>query len=82
MMHGYNEGYGMMRGFGILNFGYGSLIMIVIVLIIVYAIYKLFSDSHSMNFEDHSLDVLKSRFVQGEISEEEYISIKKILQRK
>jgi putative membrane protein len=67
-----------MMGYG---FGYGGICMmlipIVLVIIIVYAVYKLTGHSnnngHYNNIGSNSaLDILNERFVRGEITEEEY----------
>ncbi len=85
MMYGYgfqdNNGYRMMGGY--FNNGYGFIIPLILIIIIVYALYKLFSYRTHSNYEsNNSLNILKSKYVQGEISEDDYLRKKDILTRK
>lgn len=75
MMHG----YGLMHGYGILG-GYGYIIFILLFLIIAYALYKIFSNNNNERaVNNQSLEILKTKYVQGEISEEEYLRKKEVL---
>jgi putative membrane protein len=67
-----------MMGYGV---GYGGMFMVliptVLVVIIVYAIYKLIGHSnnkgHYNNIRGNSaMDILNERFARGEITEQEY----------
>lgn len=74
---GYGYGNGFSSNFGIFH-GFG---MFIFFGIIILALYLLFRNNNQSNNND-SLDVLKVKFVQGEISEEEYLSKKNVLKRK
>ena len=68
-------------GFGCFG-GYYSLLMLVagiaITIIVAVLIYKLIKTN---NGDDDALELLKLKFVKGEISEEEYISKKNALKK-
>jgi putative membrane protein len=70
------HGYEMMNGFGIwggIIMGFGLLILILVVLYF----YK-----QNNNTNSDALELLKMRFVKGEISEEEYLNKKRLLLKK
>ncbi len=71
-MMGY--GYGMMGG-------YGMIIPLILIGVIIYAVVKLSQSSHGSNNRggNDALEILKQRYANGEISEEEYTQKKKIL---
>lgn len=73
-MMGY--GYGLMGGFGMI-------IPLILIGVIIYAAVKLSQTSQENNNSHRSgsdaLDVLNQRFANGEISEEEYTKKKKML---
>lgn len=82
MMHGrgyfngYYNGYDCFRFFSNpWNIGIG----IIIILIVAYIIHKLIRKNH--NGSDRSLELLKMKYVSGEISEEEYIRRREILRK-
>jgi putative membrane protein len=60
------------------------LIWIVIILALVLVVVKIFKslngDSVSRSDRNDSLDILKVRFAKGEITQEEYVKMKKILE--
>lgn len=68
-------GYGMMGGFGI--------IPLLLIALIIYAVVKLVQGSNGNSNTgkqgNDALDILNQRFANGEISEEEYNKMKKIL---
>ncbi|HEY5509077.1 MAG TPA: SHOCT domain-containing protein [Paludibacter sp.] len=72
----YDYGYGMMNGFGI----WGGIIMgfglLVLILVAIY-FYK-----QNNNTNNDALELLKMKFVKGEITEEEYVNKKSILLKK
>lgn len=73
-MMGY--GYGLMGGFGMI-------IPLILIGVIIYAVVKL-SQTSQENNNNHrggsdALDILNQRFANGEISEEEYTKKKKML---
>ncbi len=81
-MYGYNcetNGYGFMRGYGFFN-GYGFIILILLVIVIIYAAYKLLNNNNYSS-DNQALEYLKTRFAQGEITEEEYLRTKKTLKK-
>ncbi|WP_290852962.1 SHOCT domain-containing protein [Fervidobacterium sp.] len=52
-------------------------------LIAVFVIYKLFfAKSNLLRKKDNAIEILKERFVKGEISEEEYRKMRSILEEK
>ncbi|WP_448375489.1 SHOCT domain-containing protein [Fervidobacterium sp.] len=52
-------------------------------LIAVFVIYKLFFEkSNLLRKKDNAIEILKERFVKGEISEEEYRKMRSILEEK
>jgi putative membrane protein len=72
----YGYGYEMMNGFGIwggIIMGFGLLIL---TLVVIY-FYK-----QNNNTNSDALELLKMKFVKGEITEEEYINKKSILLKK
>ena len=69
-------GYGTMGGFGMI-------IPLLLIGVIIYAVVKLSESSHK-TYNNHrggsdALDILNQRYANGEISEEEYTKKKKIL---
>ncbi|KJS28868.1 MAG: hypothetical protein VR64_22390 [Desulfatitalea sp. BRH_c12] len=75
----------MNYGYGHMMYGYGGWIMWIILIVLVFLVIYLFtqqkrsSSSESANGET-ALDILKKRFARGEISKEEYESMKRDLQ--
>ncbi|WP_408011509.1 SHOCT domain-containing protein [Pseudalkalibacillus sp. A8] len=67
----------MMMGWGILN----MILTILIVGFIIYGIILVVMKPFEKK-QDSSLEILRERFAQGEITEQEYEEKKKILQRK
>lgn len=88
MMNGYgygdNDHYGMMGGYGGGFFGgFGFFIVLLLLIVIGYAIYKIISNNnHHYTSQDQSLEILKSKYISGEISEEEYLHKKNIIKNK
>lgn len=82
MMHGrgyfngYYDGYDCFRFF---NNPWSIGIGIMIILIVTYIIYKLIRKNH--NRSDKSLELLKIKYVSGEISEDDYIRRREILRK-
>lgn len=89
MMHGYENGFG--GGYG-MHGGYGWqwIIPIIIIAVIVYAAYKLINannTNHNNNdrvqpYAKSSIEELDRRFVNDEITEEEYMKKKKLINDK
>lgn len=79
---GINGTFGMMGGY--MNSGWGLLIMgivLLVVVLIVVAVVAAIRKSHrtSLVQGSESLAVLNERFVKGEITEEEYTRMKRVL---
>jgi len=82
---GYNNVYSCFGGHG--NFGnFGGFISpfhigfaIIITLLIIFAIYKLTKKKD--NQSDEVLEILKMKYVSGEIDEEEYVKRKNVLKK-
>ena len=72
----YGYGYGMMNGFGI----WGGIIMGFGILILILGAIYLYKQNNNNN--NDALELLKMKFVKGEITEEEYINKKSILLKK
>jgi putative membrane protein len=72
----YGYGYGMMNGFGI----WGGIIMGFGILILILGAIYLYKQNN--NNSNDALELLKMKFVKGEITEEEYINKKSILLKK
>jgi putative membrane protein len=74
-MMGYGYGNNFMGGW------FGMIIPLIIIVIVIFAIYKLLQNNNTKNIEpkNNSLDILNERFARGEINEEEYNTKKNIL---
>lgn len=88
MGRGYNGfgrfGGGMMHGYFGNGFMYGGLGMliacaVIVVLVVVAFVIIVKRNKHNRHVGSAALDELKIRFAKGEISEEEYLRKKKIL---
>lgn len=80
-MMGYNSynGYGNMMG----NFGWGGLLIgfllfILVIAVVVYAI-RSFDRPHSVSSINSAMEIAKQRYAKGEITKEEFESIKERL---
>ncbi len=74
-------GYGMMGSFGWFGICVMILIGILVIIGIVFLIRSLVNHSNRVNFSssDRSIEILKERLAKGEITKEEYETIKKSL---
>lgn len=83
----FNRGAGMMNGYGyssgghFMMMGAGLLVLALIVVAVVVIVKKSSKKSASAEM-DGSLELLNDRFVKGEITEEEYTRMKKVLKGK
>lgn len=72
-------GYNMMSGWGIIM----MITWVLLIVVIVYVLMKLVQGSNntdkSQNSRDEALEILKQRYAKGELSDEEYQQKKKIL---
>lgn len=74
-------GYGMMRGFGAFGwFGwvFQIIVLVAVIYLVIYAV-RAFSTSNkhrSVSSNESALNILAERFARGEISAEEYKSMK------
>jgi len=68
------------RGFGCLGYysPLGVILAVMIIIVVAVIIYKMFKKN---NGDDDALELLKLKFVKGEISEEEYLAKKNILKK-
>lgn len=81
----FGGGFGFMGSY--MHSGWGLLMMggaLLVTIIIVVAIVAIIRKSHRTNNDqvDESLAALNERFVKGEITEEEYTKMKKVLKTK
>lgn len=85
MMMFRNSAYGIGRCFSGLGMGawgpWGMLIGLGITILVVSLVIILFQRNRRSNTNEHLLDVLKERYVNGEITEEEYLTKKNILNK-
>jgi putative membrane protein len=72
----YGYGYEMMNGFGI----WGGIIMGFGLLVLILAVIYFYKQNNNTNSD--ALELLKMKFVKGEITEEEYVNKKSILLKK
>jgi len=87
MMRGFGsyqnfDGYGMMGNLGWFGMLVMLLIIILVIIGIVFLFRSLFSYSNRANFSssnNRSIEILKERLAKGEITKEEYETIKKSL---
>lgn len=78
----YNDGYcgGYMGG----GFGWHWIIPIILIGLTIFVIFSLTSTNKnsSTNHSNHALDELNKKFVNGEISEEDYLRRKDLIKKK
>ena len=79
MMYG-REFWGSNGCFGFNYFPYWHLIVIGVIIILVFIVLK--NKKSNTKNSDEIIDILNRKFVNGEISEEEYINKKNILTKK
>ncbi len=81
MMHGYNWfGHGMYpMGFGF--FGLWQWLIIIGIVLILVAVFRS-RRKGSLGGEEDALEIIRRMYAKGEISEEEYLNRKKVLERK
>ncbi|MDF2700045.1 MAG: hypothetical protein K0Q49_1601 [Haloplasmataceae bacterium] len=73
MMYGFDNGFNCG--------GYGFVIPILLIVVIIFAAYKLFLNNNHVSNND-ALNELNKKFVNGDISEEDYLKRKQILKTK
>lgn len=68
--------YGSMHDWGMHGWGYGAfvawMLFILVVVVIAYVVYKLFSGAHPRSPMETPLEILKRRYARGEITKEEF----------
>jgi len=69
-------------GFGLMNNGWSILIAVGVILIIALLVYIFVHNRNKKVSKDPLVEVLKMKYVQGEISEEEYLQRKEVIGRK
>ena len=79
MMYG-NSFWGSNGCFGLNYFPYWHLIVIGVIIILVFIVLK--NKKSNTKNSDEIIDILNRKFVNGEISEEEYLNKKNILRKK
>ena len=75
-------GHGGCFGYGFFNTGGSHYLMLLGVALVVAAIILFVKHKKNDAKEDQTLALLKTKFVQGEITEEEYLNRKNVLKRK
>lgn len=75
----YNNGY---WGYGFMNTGWSWLIALGVILLIVSVIYLLVKRNNYQTSGYNALESLKTKYVNSEITEEEYLKRKKIINEK
>lgn len=78
-------GYGMwgMMGGGFMGFGWLIMLFpIIFILILVFALFEYFADKKAYHEEKSHIEILNQRYARGEISREEYLRMKKDLERR
>ncbi len=75
MMYGYDDGYGMFVV-------WGFIIHIILIGIIVFVVYKLFASNHLQKNKNSAIDELNTKFVNGELTEKEYLRKKELINKK
>lgn len=78
MMYGYGEGFYCSDGFFGLNLY--MIIPFVICIAVIYLIYKFVSKNNNSN-DNQALVTLNNKYINGEISKEDYLSKKKVLKK-
>ena len=78
---GYNGINSCIGNFGFMHNGLGMVVMILAILLISVAIILLLTKYKRNRAEDGAMEELKLRLVKGEISEDEYINRKKLIER-
>ena len=85
------SGFGMMgmMGFGYMGWGFGWLIGLIFLIFVIWLFYSLFikekklfiSEEKKPKEEDHALTILRERYAKGEITKEQYLEMKKELEK-
>ncbi|BAI80386.1 conserved hypothetical protein [Deferribacter desulfuricans SSM1] len=78
------HGYGGFGGFGFMGI-FSMVIWLVILIVIIYFLFMFIRDFGSKNGitktrKNHAHNILKERYARGEITKEEYLSMKKDLE--
>lgn len=79
---GYNAINSCHRGFGFMNSGIGMFVAFLLVLIVAIIVILLLTRSKRYHSSEYAMEELKLRFVKGEVSEEEYLKTKKLIDMK
>lgn len=82
----FSDGFGYMsnnlhNGWGLAMIGIGLLVIALIVVAVVVFVKKS-KRNHPVSQNDESMELLNARFAKGEITEEDYIRMKKVLSDK
>jgi putative membrane protein len=68
-------------GYGMFNNGWNIIILIGVLIIIALVTYFLVQNNKKRTINNNALENLKMKYIQGEITEEEYLKRKDILNR-
>ena len=60
-------------------FGFGPILMIVFWVVLIYIVISIFRNSGHFHGKNNAMDILKERYVKGEITKEQFESMKKDL---
>jgi len=77
---GYNGINSCFGSYGFMHNGFGMGIMFLIVLVIAVVIILLLKKNKKNSIDNGAIEELKLRFVKGEITEEEYLKMKKLVE--
>jgi putative membrane protein len=77
---GYNGNQGCF-GYGFMNHGWNMLIIIGVLLITTLLIYIFVHNRKKIALKNSSIEILKLKYVQGEITEEEYLRRKSVINK-
>ena len=73
--------YGMMNGFGWIGYLIGIIILIIIGIAIFFVVKLVLKKNNNSQKNESPIDILKNRYVKGEISKKEYELIKKDIEK-
>ena len=71
-----------MQGYGIMGFGFGPLLWLLVIVGIALAIKWLVGSPRGGSSEPSAMEILKQRYASGEINEQEFHRMKKELEGK
>ena len=78
---GYNGMNGCFGNFGFMHGGFGMGFMLLIIILTVVAAVILINWYKKNQADDSAMEELKLRFIKGEITEEEFVKMKKLIEK-